>query len=685
MLFTLQSQNVHPTPSARVGLFLLVILTTATAAADASISNQNCTTLPCTEVINNAAVFKQVENAPYWQAFSNEGTPLGWVGLSTDIVDILGYSSRPLQTLVGVTTAGNISGALVVHHSEPIILVGIKPATFTAFVNRYKGIGADKRIMIGQSKDPNIITIDAISGATVTCLAENRTIVETARAIAVASGVIEAIDHVPGHFAASGTVPTWKELMDEQVMGRLTVNAEEVDPTQPSEAPPFIDLWFTIADSPSIGRALLGNNEYRYAKTQLKAGEHLLVILGQGTSSFKGSGFVRGGIFDRVRLEQGLLTTTFADLDYHNLPSIAAIGAPEFKEGAYFRIHKGRIDPGRSFDLVFLASRYTGKGGFKRDFFTFTGQHRLPASVYALDGPDPEAAAWRRAWEIGAINAILTTLFLLFVASIFVLRRFTTSSMKRLQRLHVATMLGSVLILGYGLHAQPSVTQILTFIDALVHDWRWGLFLSEPVLVVSWVSIVLVTTIWGRGVFCGWACPYGALTELIHKIAHKLHIPQYELPLQWHSKLKYIRYILLLGLVPVFLWSPQWGEKLAEIEPFKTTFFLTPWARPWLFFLWWLFLLVLSIVIWRPFCQYLCPLGAGLAVFGSVRVSGPYRRNFCTKCTICARGCEPRAIRTDGSIDPRDCLSCMECEANYRSDEVCPPLIQIRRKKERAQ
>ncbi len=38
-----------------------------------------------------------------------------------------------------------------------------------------------------------------------------------------------------------------------------------------------------------------------------------------------------------------------------------------------------------------------------------------------------------------------------------------------------------------------------------------------------------------------------------------------------------------------------------------------------------------------------------------------------------------RAIRRDGTIDPRECLSCMECEANYRDEEVCPPLMGARR------
>ena len=67
--------------------------------------------------------------------------------------------------------------------------------------------------------------------------------------------------------------------------------------------------------------------------------------------------------------------------------------------------------------------------------------------------------------------------------------------------------------------------------------------------------------------------------------------------------------------------------------------------------------------------------GITLAIMNSFRPAGPRRRSFCSSCKICARGCEPKAIGADGSIDPRECLSCMECEALYRDEETCPPLV----------
>ncbi|MBW2465349.1 MAG: hypothetical protein JRH11_27120, partial [Deltaproteobacteria bacterium] len=154
-----------------------------------------------------------------------------------------------------------------------------------------------------------------------------------------------------------------------------------------------------------------------------------------------------------------------------------------------------------------------------------------------------------------------------------------------------------------------------------------------------------------------------------------LRIPDYELPDRIHLKLRYLRYFILVALIPVFLYDSILGEKLAEVEPFKSTFLVPFWTRHWGFGVYWVALAVWSVFTYRPFCRYICPLGGGLAIFNSIRFSGPRRRSFCTNCNICAKGCEPKAIRPDGTIDARECLSCMECEANYRSEEVCPPLI----------
>ncbi len=643
---------------------------------DAFRAAPDCEKLDCTSVLPGAVRFRDVAGAPYVEGLGAEGERLGWLILSPSVTDQKGYSGKPLVTLVGLDPSGRITGARVVHHSEPILLVGIPEQKLTAFTDFYAGKPATVSIVVGAAQDPETLSVDAISGATVTALVQNKTILDTARELGIAVGVIEKGGRVPGEFLETDEVWSWRTMEKKGVFGHLEVSEAEMGHREAGSAP-FIDLYFALADAPQVGKALIGPAEYAWLKTQLQEGEHLLVVFGRGSGSFKGSGFVRGGIFDRIRVEQGLASFLFRDRDYHNLSKPAVSDAPAFKEGAVF-IARG-LDPGRTFKFIFLASRYDGKGGFSREFQEFQASYRLPRKLYRLSGPDPESQLWRQAWanRKGAIAVEL--LVLLAILGFFIKRNWLTGSLKRLQKVHYSTMLVSCVVLGFALHIQPSVTQVLTFVGSLTGEWRMGLFLSEPTLFIMWIFIAIVTVVWGRGVFCGWVCPFGSLSELLFIVARKLGLPSFELPEPVHRKLRWLRYITFLGLIPVYLVSPELGELMAEVEPFKTAFLVVPWTRAWGFLAWWLLLLVLSVFWYRPFCRYLCPLGAGLALPSSFRLSGPRRRNFCSSCKICTKGCEPMAIREDGVIDSRECLNCMECEANFNDREVCPPLAGLDR------
>ena len=502
-----------------LGLFALLLPARA-LAAEGAVFKLDCQKLDCKGVLPGAVKFEKPKtNAPYRIGQDTAGKLVGWVVLSTDVVDVKAYSGKPLVTLVGLTPKGVISGAKVIHHSEPILLVGIPESALLRFVDFYKGKSATAKIVVGASDDPGTTSVDVISGATVTSLAQNRTILDTARTLGSAVGVVKMASAVPGHFVSEATPWTWQQMLDEDVFGHLSVSQEQMGL---SGDQPFIDIYFAIADPPQIGRALLGEHEYEWKMKQLKPGEHILVVLGNGTSSFKGSGFVRGGIFDRVRVEQGLRSVTFHDHDFEDLSGVSAPDAPRFKEGAIFTVRAGRLDLGAPFDLVFLGSHYNQRGGFSRDFKAFRSTFRLPQSEYVLDGPDPNQAIWRTAWKNSRDKSIFLGAYLLLIAGVFAARRWSTGSMKRLQRLHLLALVLSFGLLGVWLRAQPSVTQVLTFVGSVTGHFRWGLFLSEPVIFISWIFIAVVTLVWGRGVFCGWTCPYGALNELVFKLGRVL-------------------------------------------------------------------------------------------------------------------------------------------------------------------
>jgi NosR/NirI family nitrous oxide reductase transcriptional regulator len=126
------------------------------------------------------------------------------------------------------------------------------------------------------------------------------------------------------------------------------------------------------------------------------------------------------------------------------------------------------------------------------------------------------------------------------------------------------------------------------------------------------------------------------------------------------------------------------AERMAEVEPFKSTFLVGGvWHRTWPFMAYWGALLLLSAFIERPFCKYLCPLGAGMAIPGSFRMIGLKRKAECTTCHACQKGCGSLAIDDQGRIDKRECLLCLECQVLYYDDHSCPPLTKERRRRQR--
>ncbi len=200
-----------------------------------------------------------------------------------------------------------------------------------------------------------------------------------------------------------------------------------------------------------------------------------------------------------------------------------------------------------------------------------------------------------------------------------------------------------------------------------------------------WIFITVSLLLWGRGWFCGWVCPYGALLELIHRGSRRL-LPKaalYEFPDRVHHLLRRLRYVILAALLLLSVFSLEWAERLAEIEPFKTTWIVGIFNREWYLGVYWWALLLVSVFNFRFFCRYLCPLGAALSIGSLLRLIGIKRKEYCTRCKICARGCDSRAIAADGAINRFECLYCLECEQKYSDDQVCPPLIIARRKTEK--
>lgn len=656
----------------------------------------------------------------------------GYVYLNTDFTNATGYSGKPIHMLVGIDPQGVLRGLKLVDHKEPIVLIGIPEKRIVTAVNAL--IGKDMR-PVSSGTEP-LPQVDIVSGATVTVLVIGDSVVRSAVKLiksgrlggaagaAVAATVAKTVD------MDKSEVKDWQTLLGDGSIRRLHLSVAEIneafsksgnagaaahpEPGAPDDT--FIDLYVALVSVPTIGRTLLGDAGYARLRSQLKPGQQAIIVAGEGTYSFKGAAYVRGGIFDRIELLQDGSGVRFRDRNHTRLGDLGG-GAPDMPEIGLFIIPPDfAFDPTEPWQLRLLVQRAVGARD--KAFLTFDLGYTLPESyirreqraitvadqpasaqapaVDARQGAAPSPAAaeanvaaadeplWMRIWRSRSVSIAVTVAALLALTGIF----FFQDALVKRPRIYVwvrrAFLLFTLVWLGWYANAQLSVVNVLTFTNALVTGFHWDFFLAAPLIFILWAAVAAGLLFWGRGPFCGWLCPFGALQELANNLAQWLKVPQLKIPWGLHERLWPIKYVIFLGLFGMSLYSVAMAETLAEVEPFKTAIILK-FLRDWPFTLYAVALLAAGLFVERFFCRYLCPLGAALAIPGRIRTFEWLKRwRECgSPCQRCAKECPVQAIHPEGHINVNECIYCMHCQELYHDDRRCPHMIQVRLKREK--
>ncbi|SOD99541.1 NosR/NirI family protein [Caenispirillum bisanense] len=646
----------------------------------------------------------------------------GYVFLNSDFTNSTGYSGRPIDVLVGVTTEGVIAGLDMVEHHEPIVLIGIPESEITAYLQGIVGYDAVTMTAPADKGDPDII-----SGATVTVLVIHDSVTRAAAKVARRLGLggldAAAATAAPVREIATDApveVKDWQTLLGEGSVRRLRLTVGEVneafaalgdpkaakrpEPGQPDDT--FIDLYVAQVSVPTIGRSLLGENEWTNLQQTLEEGQSAILVMGQGRYSFKGSGYVRGGIFDRIQLAQDTASIRFRDRQHKRLGGVAAEGAPDFTEVGVFRVPSDAgFVPALPWQLDLLVARSTG--ALEKAFVTFDLSYAVPEAYLTEPPPPPAAVAapatdagaqavadddeagardalWKAIWRSDAWSIGLLSASLVFLTAVFFFQDFFVRRPKLLKGMRYAFLTYTLVWIGWITNAQLSVVNLLTLSNSLATGFSWQYFLMGPLVFILWFAVAASLLFWGRGPFCGWLCPFGALQELTNHAGRRLKIRQISVPWGLHERLWPIKYIVFLALFGLALYDLAFAEKMAEVEPFKTAIILN-FVREWPFVLFAVALLVAGLFIERFFCRYLCPLGGALAIPGRVRMFEWLKRwpECGTSCSRCARECPVQSIHPEGHINPNECIYCMHCQELYRDDFRCPHNVTRRLKKER--
>lgn len=649
------------------------------------------------EVFPGADSFGPEEGTPPAIAAYRNGLIVGYVFTTSDI----GYSGKPIRLRAGMDINGVIVGAKVIEHHEPILLAGIPEHKLFDFAAAYVGKSVIEVTAPG-AKRP---AVDIVSGATVTVIVIDDGVLRTALKIArnrglagfVATGGPAARDRVR---APSFAAKDWQTLLGDGSIRRLSLTHGEVDQTfqkmgvgpeahgaAHDPADTFIDLHAALVTPEIIGRNLLGQAEYQAMANWLAPGQSAIVVAGLGSYSFRGSGYVRGGIFDRIQVIQEGISIRLNDKVYRRLGTIEADGAPEFPEIGLFKIPVNtEFDPTKPWRLELLAQRNTGVKD--RAYTAFALDYVLPpsmveaapAAVAAEAEADGRGALWAGIWHSRAVDVAILSTSLVILTLIFFFQDVLVKRPRLFTRLRMAFLTFTTLWIGGYAGAQLSVVNVFTFSHALMTGFRWDFFLLEPLVFILWCATAISLLFWGRGAYCGWLCPFGAVQELMSAAAKRLGVRQITLKFGWHERLWAFKYVIFIALIGVSLYSLATAERLAEIEPFKTVWLLH-FAREWHWVLYAVAALAAGLFIERFYCRYLCPLGAALAIPGRMRLfEWLKRRRQCGfECQKCAKECMVQSIHPDGQINPNECLYCLHCQVVYHDHDSCTPLVMKKR------
>ncbi len=689
----------------KIGLLWLVAMT---APAFADSLDSFLPDLVPSELAPGADAFGPVRDDVKVAPILKGGETIAWAFLTSDFVGTTGYSGKPIHVVAAIDNDAVLTGVKLVKHSEPIVLIGIPNSKMVKLTEGYTGLDLKAEAASGgESHD-----LDIISGATVTIMVIDDSLVrggiKVSRALGL-GGLAPVTRDGPRREVdmAKVEMSDWTTLSGDGSVRRMTLDIGQVnkafevmpdpraakrpEPGEPGDT--YIDMHLALVSVPSIGKTLLGEAEYNNMLEWLEEGEQAILVLGRGAYSFKGSGYVRGGIFDRIQLIQGDNSVRFFDKQQRRLGELATDDSPSFVELDIFKIPAdAEFDPTEPFRLQLLAQRSVG--ALERVFLTFDLGYKLPerfllpkaAAPKVVDDATAEAAAktalWQRIWKDRTVEIAVLGVMLLVLTATFFFQFQATMNARTFYWFRIGFLTMSLFFIGWYANAQLSVVNLMALAGSLKGGFTWDAFLMDPLVFIQWFAIAAALLFWGRGAYCGWLCPFGALQELTNKIARAFKVPQITLPWGLHERLWAVKYMIFLGLFGLSMVSIPLAETYAEVEPFKTAIILK-FVRDWPFVIFALALLLAGLFIERFYCRYLCPLGAALAIPARIRMFDWLRRyKECgSPCQTCANECPVQAIHPTGEINPNECVDCLHCQVLYQSETKCPVVIrQVKRR-----
>ena len=293
----------------------------------------------------------------------------------------------------------------------------------------------------------------------------------------------------------------------------------------------------------------------------------------------------------------------------------------------------------------------------------------MPNKAGFIDSWGPD---WWRSWIHQKYSIIFTCFLLIGILLVILFARKLTQNKKNINIIKV--LLTTTIFIWIGIfHGIPLGTQKIynSYNNLKLNNGDWENILFEPIFVILCSFVIITTLIWGRGIFCGWICPFGTIQDMTYKFKSLFKFITFEVPNNLHNKLIYTKYIILTAIVISAIYTSG-NNLLLEFEPFKTII-ENKFNTSTILILWSLVLLSFVFFIERGFCRYLCPTGAALSLTSQFQVINwltSIKSNGSRDSLAFAPRCPTKAIKSDGSINEKECILCLSCQIIYNDKNL---------------